>query len=71
MYLCRFGEYKIVVLSYMICPRKKSNDGGYQVDGGTIASFFIKTPNNIFSYGVLHYDKNLAYKLSVNVQEVP
>ena len=31
---------------------------GYQVDGETIVPLFIKTPKNIFSYGVSQYDKN-------------
>ena len=31
---------------------------GYQVDGETIIPLFIKTPKNIFSYGVSQYDKN-------------
>ena len=30
---------------------------------------FIKTPKNIFSYGVSQYDKNSAYTLSFNVSE--
>ena len=41
---------------------------GSQVDGAPI-SLFIKTPKNIFSYGVLQYDKNSAYKMSFNVSE--
>ena len=40
---------------------------GYQVDG--IISLFIKTPKNIFSYGVSQYDKNSAYTMSFNVSE--
>ena len=30
---------------------------------------FIKTPKNIFSYGVSQYDKNSAYTMSFNVSE--
>ena len=41
---------------------------GCQVDEGLIP-LFIKTPKNIFSYGVLQYDKNSAYTMSFNVSE--
>ena len=44
---------------------------GYQVDGETIIPLFIKTPKNIFSYGVSQYDKNSAYSMSFNVSEAP
>ena len=30
---------------------------------------FIKTPKNVFSYGVSQYDKNSAYTISFNVSE--
>ena len=30
---------------------------------------FIKTPKNIFSYGVSQYDKNSAYKMLFNISE--
>ena len=36
---------------------------GYQVDVALIP-LFIKTPKNIFSYGVSKYDKNSAYTMS-------
>ena len=39
---------------------------GYQVNGAP-APLFIKTPKNIFSYGVSQYDKNSAYTMSFNV----
>ena len=39
---------------------------GYQVDGALIP-LFIKTPKNIFSYGVSQYDKNSAYTISFHV----
>ena len=39
---------------------------GYQVDE-TLIPLFIKTPKNIFSYGVLQYNKNSAYTMSFNV----
>ena len=41
---------------------------GYQVDGA-LMPLFIKTPKNIFSYGVLQYDNNSAYTMSFNVPE--
>ena len=41
---------------------------GYQVDEALIP-LFIKTPKNIFSYGVSQYDKNSAYTMSFNVFE--
>ena len=41
---------------------------GYQADGALIP-LFIKTPKNIFSYGVSQYDKNSAYTMSFNVSE--
>ena len=41
---------------------------GYQVDGALIP-VFIKTPKNIFSYGVSQYNKNSAYAMSFNASE--
>ena len=41
---------------------------GYQGDGGLIP-LFIKTPKDIFSYGVSQYYKNSAYTMSFNVSE--
>ena len=41
---------------------------GYQLDDALIP-LFIKTPKNIFSYGVSQYDKNSAYTMSFNVSE--
>ena len=41
---------------------------GYQVNG-TLIPLFIKTPKNIFSYGVSQYDKNSAYAIPFNVSE--
>ena len=40
----------------------------YQVDW-VLIPLFIKTPKNIFSYGVSQYDKNSAYTMSFNVSE--
>ena len=44
---------------------------GYQVHGETIKPLFIKTPKNIFSYGVSQYDKNSSYTMTFNVSEAP
>ena len=41
---------------------------GYQVNGA-LAPLFIKTPKNIFSYGVSQYDKNSSYTMSFTVSE--
>ena len=41
---------------------------GYQGDGALIP-LFIKTPKDIFSYGVSQYYKNSAYTMSFNVSE--
>ena len=41
---------------------------GYQVDGIPVP-LFIRTPKNVFSYGVSQYDKNSAYTMSFNVSE--
>ena len=39
---------------------------GYQADGA-LMPLFIKTPKNIFSYGVSQCDKHSAYTMSFNV----
>ena len=59
----------------VVSDKVSSNSGkycryivGYQVDGALIP-LFIKTPKNIFSYGVSQYDKNSAYTMSFNVSE--
>ena len=41
---------------------------GYQVDR-TLMPLFIKTPKNIFSYGVSQYDKSSSYTMSFNIFE--
>ena len=41
---------------------------GYQVDEALVL-LFIKTPKNIFSYGVSQYDKNSTYAVSFNASE--
>ena len=40
----------------------------YEVNGALIP-LFIKTPKNIFSYGVSQYDKNSTYTMLFNVSE--
>ena len=44
---------------------------GYQVDGKIIMPLFIKTPKNIFSYGVSQDDRNSAYTMLFDVSEAP
>ena len=41
---------------------------GYKVDGALIP-LSMKTPKNIFSYGVSQYNKNSVYTMSFNVSE--
>ena len=41
---------------------------GYQADEALMA-LLIKTPRDIFSYGVSQYDKNFAYTMSFKVSE--
>ena len=41
---------------------------GYQADGALIP-LFIKTPKNVFSYGVSQCNKNSVYTMSFNVFE--
>ena len=61
---------KVVVSDKVSCNNGKDCRYivGYQVDGALIPPF-IKTPKNIFSYGVSQYDKNSAYTMSFNVSE--
>ena len=62
---------KVVVPDKLLCNNGKDCRCivGYQVDGETIIPWFIKTPKNIFSYGVSQYNKNSAYTMSFNVSE--
>ena len=67
--------FTIDVNKLVISDKVSCNNGkdcryivGYQVDGALIP-LFIKTPKNIFSYGVSQYDKNSAYTMSFNVSE--
>ena len=41
---------------------------GYQIDGASVP-LFIKTPKDIFSYGVSQYDKTSACTMFFNVSE--
>ena len=61
---------KVVVSDKVSCNNGKDCRYivGYQVDGALIP-LFIKTPKNIFSYGVSQYDKNSAYTMPFNVSE--
>ena len=36
-------------------------------DNAALIPLFIKTPKNVFSYGVLQYVKNSVYTMSLNV----
>ena len=64
---------KVVVSDKVPCNNGKDwrYIAGYKVDGETIIPLFIKTPKNIFIYGVSQHDKNSAYKMSFIVSEVP
>ena len=56
---------KVVVSDKVSCNNVKDCRYivGYQVDVALIP-LFIKTPKNVFSYGVSKYDKNSAYTMS-------
>ena len=61
---------KVVVSDKVPCNNGKDCHYivGYQVDE-VLLPLFIKTPKNIFSYGVSQYNKNSAYTMSFNVYE--
>ena len=61
---------KLVVFDKVSCNNGKDCRYivGYQVDGA-LMPLFMKTPKNIFSYGVSQYTKNSAYTMSFNVFE--
>ena len=61
---------KVVVSDKVSCNNGKDccYIVGYQVDGALIP-LFIKTPKNLFSYGVSQNDKNSANSMSSNVFE--
>ena len=61
---------KVAVSDKVSCNNGK--DCRYIVDcqvDGALVPLFIKTPNNIFSYGGSQYDKNSAYAMSFNVSK--
>ena len=61
---------KVVVSDKVLCNNGKDYHYivGYQVDGALMPPL-IKTPKNIFSYGVPHFDKSSSYTMSFNVSE--
>ena len=61
---------KVVVSDKMLCNNGKDCRYivGYQIDEALVP-LFIRTPKNIFGYGVSQYDKNSAYTMSFNVFE--
>ena len=61
---------KVVVSDIVSCNNGKDYHYiiGYQANEMLIP-LFIKTSKDIFSYGVLQYDKNSAYTMSFNVSE--
>ena len=61
---------KVVISDKVPCNNRKDCRYivGYQVDG-RLVPLFIKTPKNIFSYGVSQCDKNSSYTMSFNVSE--
>ena len=61
---------KVVVSDKVPCNNGKDcrYTVGNQLDEALIP-LFIKTTKNIFSYGVLQYDKNSVYTMSFNVCE--
>ena len=61
---------KVVVSDKVSCNNGKDFRYivGYQVNEALIP-LFIKTPKNIFSYGVSQYHKSSAYTMSFNISE--
>ena len=61
---------KVVVSDKVSCNNGKDCRYivGYQVNE-VLMPLFIKTPKNIFIYGVSQYDKNSTYTMSFNVFE--
>ena len=62
---------KVVLSDKVSCNNGKDWHyiAGYQADGETIIPLFIKTPKNIFSYGVSRYDKISSYTMLFNASE--
>ena len=69
--ICTVDVNKVVLSDKVPCSNGKDwrYVVGYQVDGETVIPLFIKTPKNIFSYGVSQYDKNFSYTMSFNISE--
>ena len=70
-YIFMIDVNKVVISDKVSCNNGKDYCRyivGYQLDEALIPPF-IKTPKNIFSYGVSQYDKNSAYTMSFNVSE--
>ena len=76
-----YGQRKITdiftidVNTLVVSDRVPVNNGkdcryiaGYQVDEALIP-LFIRTPKSCFSYGVLQYDRNSAYTMSLNISK--
>ena len=64
---------KVVVSDKVSCNNGKDCRYivGYQVDG-VLIPLFIKTPKDIFSYGVLQYDKTLPIQChSISLKKKP
>ena len=61
---------KLVISEQVPCNNRKDCRYivGHHVDGALIP-LFIKTPKNIFSYGVSRYDNNSAYTILFNISE--
>ena len=61
---------KVVVSDKVPCNNGNNSryNVGYQANE-ILIPLFIKTPKNIFSYGVSKFDKNSAYSMSFNVSE--
>ena len=69
------GLFTIDINKVVVSDKVPCNNGkhcryiiGYQANE-TLMPLFIKTPKNIFSYGVSQYDKNSAYTMSFNASE--
>ena len=67
--------FTIGINNVLVSDKVSCNNGkycryivGYQVNE-TLIPMFIKTPKDIFSYGVSQYDKNSAYTMSFNASE--
>ena len=65
-----YDFYKLVTSEKVPCNNGKDCCYilGYQVDESLIP-LFIKTPKNIFSYGVSQYDKNSTYTMLFNISK--